>query len=77
MSESFQTFESHVPFNLQFLMDFNLFGMNYVYLSRVKFRRESISQDLDVLSSQQQQLLQNYQKEKSTSNKWNLSNLDE
>lgn len=42
MGESFQPYESHVPYNLQFLMDHNLFGMNVVHLDKVKFRREPI-----------------------------------
>ncbi len=42
MNESFQPYEAHVPYNLQFLMDYNLFGMNFVYLDKVKFRREPI-----------------------------------
>ena len=47
MNESFQPYESHVPYNLQFLMDFNLFGMNLIYLDSVKFRRESLEFDLN------------------------------
>jgi DNA polymerase zeta len=39
MGESFHTFESHVPFNLQFLMDYNLFGMNLLHCDSFKFRR--------------------------------------
>jgi DNA polymerase zeta len=39
MNESFQPYESHVPYNLQFLMDYNLFGMNLIHLDSVKFRR--------------------------------------
>lgn len=47
MNESFQPYESHVPYNLQFLMDFNLFGMNLIYIDSVKFRRESLEFDLN------------------------------
>lgn len=47
MNESFQTYESHVPYNLQFLMDFNLFGMNLIYLNAVKFRRETNSHEIN------------------------------
>ena len=45
MSESFQTYESHVPYNLQFLMDFNLFGMNLIHLNSVKFRKTPLKFD--------------------------------
>lgn len=47
MNESFQTYESHVPYNLQFLMDFNLFGMNLIHLDWVKFRRLPITIEED------------------------------
>lgn len=45
MNESFQPYEAHVPFNLQFLMDFNLFGMNWIYLDKVNNRQEQNDDD--------------------------------
>ncbi|KAL1923394.1 uncharacterized protein VTP21DRAFT_8374 [Calcarisporiella thermophila] len=38
MGISLQPHESHVPFLLQFLADYNLFGMNYIHLNGVLFR---------------------------------------
>ncbi len=38
MNEVLQPHESHVPFVLQFMIDHNLFGMNHIHLSDVKFR---------------------------------------
>ena len=38
MNEVLQPHEAHVPFVLQFMMDHNLYGMNYIHLSDVKFR---------------------------------------
>ncbi|KAG9443713.1 hypothetical protein H6P81_015053 [Aristolochia fimbriata] len=34
-----QPYESHIPFLLQFLVDFNLYGMGLLHLSKVKFRQ--------------------------------------
>ncbi|XP_041461218.1 DNA polymerase zeta catalytic subunit-like [Lytechinus variegatus] len=39
MNKIFQPHESHVPFNLQFLIDYNLYGMNMLNLAAVKFRK--------------------------------------
>ncbi|GMI88783.1 recovery protein 3 [Hibiscus trionum] len=33
-----QPHESHIPFILQFLVDYNLYGMGHLHLSRMKFR---------------------------------------
>lgn len=52
MGESFQTYESHVPYNLQFLMDYNLFGMNLIHLESVKFRRTNAKLNLDESTTQ-------------------------
>ena len=38
MNKVLQPHESHIPFVLQFMMDHNLFGMNHIHLSEVKFR---------------------------------------
>lgn len=39
MSKSYQPHEGHIPYLLQFFMDYNLYGMNLVNLGAVKFRR--------------------------------------
>ncbi|XP_069370752.1 DNA polymerase zeta catalytic subunit isoform X2 [Paralichthys olivaceus] len=39
MNKSYQPHESHIPFLLQFFIDYNLYGMNLVNLGAVKFRR--------------------------------------
>jgi hypothetical protein len=36
--EKQKVFESHIPYLLQFLVDYNLYGMDYINLSFVKFR---------------------------------------
>ncbi|KAJ4968098.1 hypothetical protein NE237_014799 [Protea cynaroides] len=38
LDRSFQPHESHIPFLLQFLVDYNLYGMGHLHLSIVKFR---------------------------------------
>ncbi|KAL1457720.1 hypothetical protein WDU94_007916 [Cyamophila willieti] len=40
-SERFQPHESHVPYILQFCMDYNLYGMSYIAFTHVKFRNET------------------------------------
>ncbi|KAM9496921.1 DNA polymerase zeta catalytic subunit isoform 1-T1 [Clarias gariepinus] len=41
MNKCFQPHEAHIPFLLQFFIDFNLYGMNLIHLSAVRFRRRS------------------------------------
>lgn len=38
LDKSLQPHESHIPYLLQFLVDYNLYGMGHVHLSRMKFR---------------------------------------
>lgn len=38
MNQTLQPHESHIPFHLQFMMDHNLYGMNHIHVSAVKFR---------------------------------------
>ena len=38
MNQVLQPHESHIPFPLQFMIDYNLFGMNHIHLSALKFR---------------------------------------
>ncbi|KAL8028904.1 hypothetical protein ABFX02_14G193000 [Erythranthe guttata] len=33
-----QPYESHIPFLLQFLIDYNLYGMGHLHVSKIKFR---------------------------------------
>lgn len=39
LNRIFQPHEAHVPFILQFFIDFNLYGMSYVDFHHVKFRK--------------------------------------
>lgn len=41
MNKCFQPHEAHIPFLLQFFIDFNLYGMNLLHLSAVRFRRHT------------------------------------
>ena len=41
MNQVLQPHESHIPFPLQFMIDYNLFGMHHIHLSAVKFRLSS------------------------------------
>ncbi|XP_077217687.1 recovery protein 3 isoform X2 [Tasmannia lanceolata] len=38
LNRSFQPHESHIPYLLQFMVDYNLYGMGLLHLSKVKFR---------------------------------------
>ncbi|TKY61502.1 DNA polymerase zeta catalytic subunit [Spatholobus suberectus] len=38
LDKSLQSYESHIPFILQFLVDYNLYGMGHLHLSKMKFR---------------------------------------
>ncbi|XP_062857832.1 DNA polymerase zeta catalytic subunit isoform X2 [Trichomycterus rosablanca] len=38
MNKCFQPHEAHIPFLLQFFIDYNLYGMNLIHLSAVRFR---------------------------------------
>ncbi|KAJ2327756.1 DNA polymerase zeta, partial [Coemansia sp. RSA 2702] len=38
MGQKFDIFESHLPFTLQFLVDYNLYGMSWMSLESVRFR---------------------------------------
>ncbi|TRY76839.1 hypothetical protein TCAL_14741 [Tigriopus californicus] len=43
MGLKIQPHESHVPYTLQFMMDYNLQGMNFIHLAHAKFRRSASS----------------------------------
>ncbi|KAL8136319.1 hypothetical protein V2J09_002320 [Rumex salicifolius] len=38
LEKSLQPHESHIPFLLQFLVDYNLYGMGHMHLARLRFR---------------------------------------
>ncbi len=42
MGARLQPHEAHVPYTLQFMMDYNLQGMNFIHLAGAKFRKASI-----------------------------------
>ncbi|KAM6915313.1 DNA polymerase zeta catalytic subunit [Xenentodon cancila] len=50
MNKTYQPHEGHIPYLLQLFIDYNLYGMNLVHLSAVKFRRCQ-SQDADKAAS--------------------------
>lgn len=39
MGRKFQPYDAHIPYHLQFLVDYDLYGMNLVHFKAVKFRR--------------------------------------
>ncbi|CAF1131844.1 unnamed protein product, partial [Didymodactylos carnosus] len=41
MNQSFQPHEAHVPLNLQFFIDYNLYGMNFILFRYGKLRKSS------------------------------------
>lgn len=43
MGQVLQPHYGHIPFTLQFMMDFNLQGMSLIHLSHAKFRRTQVS----------------------------------
>lgn len=38
MNTKFEVYESHISFILQVMIDYNLYGMDFIHLSSVKFR---------------------------------------
>ncbi|XP_058738566.1 DNA polymerase zeta catalytic subunit isoform X2 [Vicia villosa] len=56
LDKSLQPHESHIPFILQFLVDYNLYGMGHLHLSKMRFRHpmpNSIHKKLDFNSQHQ------------------------
>jgi len=47
MNQVLQPHESHVPFELQFMMDYNLQGMNLIHLRHAVFRQEGVKDEYD------------------------------
>ncbi|KAJ0979746.1 hypothetical protein J5N97_015220 [Dioscorea zingiberensis] len=51
LNRSFQPYESHIPYLLQFLVDYNLHGMSHIHTSKFKFRPplpENVLSKLDI-----------------------------
>jgi DNA polymerase zeta len=40
LNKMYQAHEAHIPYILQFMIDYNLYGMNLVNIENVKFRRD-------------------------------------
>ncbi|XP_049954261.1 DNA polymerase zeta catalytic subunit [Schistocerca serialis cubense] len=59
LNKIFQPHEAHIPFILQFMIDYKLHGMSFVSVSQVKFRRES---SLDVPVREEDWLQENVKK---------------
>ncbi|GAU11518.1 hypothetical protein TSUD_345080 [Trifolium subterraneum] len=56
LDKSLQPHESHIPFILQFLVDYNLYGMGHLHLSKIRFRHpmpDSTNKKLDINSPHQ------------------------
>ncbi|XP_072532805.1 DNA polymerase zeta catalytic subunit isoform X2 [Salminus brasiliensis] len=51
MNKCFQPHEAHIPFLLQLFIDYNLYGMNLISLSAVRFRKRKTSEGNSVLES--------------------------
>ncbi|KRX27877.1 DNA polymerase zeta catalytic subunit, partial [Trichinella nelsoni] len=47
----FEAHESHVPYTLQFFIDFNLYGMDFLYLRCVKFRKRKVQNEKRALAA--------------------------
>ncbi|KRZ37588.1 DNA polymerase zeta catalytic subunit, partial [Trichinella pseudospiralis] len=47
----FEAHESHVPYTLQFFIDFNLYGMDFLYLRCVKFRKRKVKNEERALAA--------------------------
>ncbi|XP_034475797.1 DNA polymerase zeta catalytic subunit [Drosophila innubila] len=59
LNKNFNPHESHVPYILQFLIDFNLYGMSYIHvpLEVIKFRRSTEEDVIPYANVKPQQLL--------------------
>ncbi|KMQ94289.1 dna polymerase zeta catalytic subunit-like protein [Lasius niger] len=38
LNQTFQAYEAHIPYILQFMIDYNLYGMNLINLNNIKYR---------------------------------------
>jgi DNA polymerase zeta len=46
MGQCFQPYEAHIPFYLQFMIDYNVNGMGFVHFDDVRFRPDSESRGI-------------------------------
>lgn len=58
LNQTLQPYEAHIPYILQFMIDYNLYGMNLINLDSVKYRQGCAIEDsqnkspMDLLNSQ-------------------------
>ncbi|CAL8086496.1 unnamed protein product [Orchesella dallaii] len=55
LGRRFQPYEAHIPYSLQFMIDYCLYGMNFIHYSDLKFRRNiknALSNKFDLPLSQ-------------------------
>ncbi|KAM7346127.1 DNA polymerase zeta catalytic subunit [Cochliomyia hominivorax] len=59
LNKNFHPHESHVPYILQFMIDYNLYGMSFLHvpLEIVKFRRSDASDEIPFRNLQETQIL--------------------
>lgn len=59
LNKTFHPHESHVPYILQFMIDYNLYGMSFLHvpLEIVKFRRNDESESIPFKNLQETQIL--------------------
>ncbi|XP_065368468.1 DNA polymerase zeta catalytic subunit [Calliphora vicina] len=59
LNKNFHPHEAHVPYILQFMIDFNLYGMSFLHvpLEIVKFRRCSAAEEIPFKNLQESQIL--------------------
>lgn len=48
MGKCFQPYEAHLPYILQFMIDYNLHGMSFINLSEIRFRVDLSNQPTDI-----------------------------
>lgn len=51
LGKEFQTYESHIPYILQFMIDFNLYGMDFISLNKVFYRLPNIDSEVPLRSN--------------------------
>ncbi|KAI8058211.1 hypothetical protein BDF22DRAFT_664475, partial [Syncephalis plumigaleata] len=45
MGTKFHIYEAHIPFTLQFMADFNIYGMGWIHMGRIRSRKRSQNKD--------------------------------
>jgi len=74
LNKKIQPYEAHIPYQLQFMIDFNLYGMNLIHYSNVKFRQ---NKGTDVSVSPVSSLKSSLLSSSGVSKFWNLAQLPE